>query len=256
MKVVTIGRSSKNDVFIKNDDKVSRVHLQIIQDDNGNFRVIDFNSKNGTYVNGEKINGEMPLSRTDVIKIGKTVLQWQNYFSKDAKPKQPKPTLTASKSPDESSSSIKQQSYQQPVSSEPDVKSNIVYMSEEEMTELADKLEKCVKKKKKSLKAVLTLGFSVVGFFTSWELIKSAAEDHVPDHNEEYRVNGENVRVGWYDPNKDHTGIRMIWRFFYILLYIALCLIPIVVINLLRYIYFAIRVYYLKKKLLDAGIIL
>ncbi|MDR1593791.1 MAG: FHA domain-containing protein [Prevotellaceae bacterium] len=82
MKIITIGRHSSNDVKI-NDSKVSRHHLQIIRDDAGNFRVVDFGSTNGTYVNDRKISGEVKLSYNDVIRIGNTSLPWQSYFSTD-----------------------------------------------------------------------------------------------------------------------------------------------------------------------------
>jgi hypothetical protein len=79
MKVITIGRNANNDVVI-NDPLVSRHHLQIIRDDYGNFRLADFGSKNGTFVNGEKIKGEIRLNLTDVIRIGNTTLPWHGYF--------------------------------------------------------------------------------------------------------------------------------------------------------------------------------
>lgn len=80
MKIVTIGRSSSNDVNI-NDSLVSRSHCQIIQDDNGNFRLIDTNSKNGTFINGTKRHGEVWLNTSDIIRIGNTTLPWQTYFN-------------------------------------------------------------------------------------------------------------------------------------------------------------------------------
>jgi hypothetical protein len=80
MEVITIGRNPVNNVVI-NDPKVSRHHLQIIKDDYGNFRVADFGSSNGTFVNGRRISGEVPISPNDVIRIGDTTLPWQGYFS-------------------------------------------------------------------------------------------------------------------------------------------------------------------------------
>lgn len=79
MIVLTIGRSPENEIVI-DDVKVSRHHMQIIRDDYGNFRLADFGSLNGTYVNGEKIKGEIRLSPNDVVKIGNTVLPWRRYF--------------------------------------------------------------------------------------------------------------------------------------------------------------------------------
>ena len=86
MKVITFGRSSRNNIVI-NDSKVSRVHCQIIQYDNGGFGIIDFNSTNGTFVNGRRITGEVKLHQNDIVQIGNTRLQWQQYFKTDMPPK-------------------------------------------------------------------------------------------------------------------------------------------------------------------------
>lgn len=80
MKVVTIGRNAENNDIVVNDEKVSRNHLQMILDDNGNYLVLDLNSTNGTYVNGQRISGQVSLNVTDEVKIGNTVLPWQSYF--------------------------------------------------------------------------------------------------------------------------------------------------------------------------------
>ncbi len=80
MRVITIGRSSENNVVI-NDAKVSRTHLQLVQNDNGTCSVVDLNSANGTFVNGQKITGEVPLQPQDVIRIGDTTLPWQEYVN-------------------------------------------------------------------------------------------------------------------------------------------------------------------------------
>jgi len=79
MKIITIGRSSGNNVVIS-DSMVSKSHCQIIQDNNGNYRLIDNNSTNGTYINGEKRHGEIRLNQSDIIRIGNTTLPWQAYF--------------------------------------------------------------------------------------------------------------------------------------------------------------------------------
>jgi len=84
MKALTIGRSSQNDITIS-DAKVSRIHCQIIQHDNGRFSVVDSNSKLGTFVNGKKITGEVTLNPGDELRIGSSELAWQTYF------KAPKP---------------------------------------------------------------------------------------------------------------------------------------------------------------------
>lgn len=79
MKVITIGRSEDNDVVI-NDPYATRNHLQIIQHDNGGFSLSDFGSTNGTFVNGQKVSGEIVLNEMDIVRIGNTTIPWRMYF--------------------------------------------------------------------------------------------------------------------------------------------------------------------------------
>lgn len=83
MKVITIGRLKGNDVIIDNDDRVSRHHLQIVQLDDGTYHLIDFNSTNGTFVNGNRVQGEVVLDEGDFVRIGDTMLPWTTYFEPD-----------------------------------------------------------------------------------------------------------------------------------------------------------------------------
>lgn len=87
MKVITIGRSTENNIVI-NDAKVSRIHLQLVQNDNGICSAVDLNSANGTFVNGQKILGEVRLQPHDVIRIGNTTLPWQEYIKPSIAPGQ------------------------------------------------------------------------------------------------------------------------------------------------------------------------
>jgi hypothetical protein len=79
MKVITIGRSQENDITV-NDERVSRNHLQIVQDDRGNVSAIDLDSTNGTFVNGQRVTGTVQLQPNDTVQIGSTKLPWQTYF--------------------------------------------------------------------------------------------------------------------------------------------------------------------------------
>lgn len=79
MKVVTIGRSSQNDITV-NDPKVSRHHCQIVQYDDGSYGIVDFGSTNGTYVNGQRVQGEERMNPNDEVRIGYTTLPWRSYF--------------------------------------------------------------------------------------------------------------------------------------------------------------------------------
>ena len=81
MKVIKVGRSSENDIVISNDGYVGRAHCEFIQDDSGNYWVIDLNSTNGTFVNGVRCLGKTRLNSTDMVRIGNTMLPWKNYFS-------------------------------------------------------------------------------------------------------------------------------------------------------------------------------
>ena len=92
MRVITIGRSSENDISI-NDPNVSRHHCQIIQHDDGHFTIADLGSANGTFVNGKRIYGNATLFPNDMLLIGNTTLPWQSYFMEGVpqQPVQPQP---------------------------------------------------------------------------------------------------------------------------------------------------------------------
>jgi len=64
---ITLGRSKKADIYL-DDQKLSRIHAKITRVGMG-YRLIDLNSRNGTYVNGMRIL-EHPLSSFDQIEIG------------------------------------------------------------------------------------------------------------------------------------------------------------------------------------------
>ena len=83
MKVITIGRSKDHNNIVIEDPAVSKSHLQIIKDDNGDYYVIDLDSTNGTYVNGNRITGKVQLHKGDTIVIGYTTLSWETYFGSD-----------------------------------------------------------------------------------------------------------------------------------------------------------------------------
>lgn len=82
MKVITIGRLEDNDVVV-NDACASRHHLQIIQHDDGHYSLADFGSTNGTFINGQKISGEVELNMNDVVRIGNSTIPWRLYFEKN-----------------------------------------------------------------------------------------------------------------------------------------------------------------------------
>jgi len=67
-----IGRGEGNHIQISHDLHVSRRHAVIIYDEEkGEFKIKDLGSKHGTYVNGEKIEGERVIKNGDHIRLGK-----------------------------------------------------------------------------------------------------------------------------------------------------------------------------------------
>jgi DNA-binding transcriptional ArsR family regulator len=66
---VTIGQASTNDVPIPFDRTVSRVHA-VLERVASRWCVRDLASRNGTFVNGERILGERPLRSGDEIRVG------------------------------------------------------------------------------------------------------------------------------------------------------------------------------------------
>jgi hypothetical protein len=66
---ITIGQASTNDVPLAFDRTVSRVHC-VIEPVASRWCVRDLSSRNGTFVNGERIWGEQPLRAGDEIRAG------------------------------------------------------------------------------------------------------------------------------------------------------------------------------------------
>jgi sigma-B regulation protein RsbU (phosphoserine phosphatase) len=77
---VTIGRSSSNDIVLS-DQFSSGCHAVVIATERG-YALVDQGSKNGTFVNGRRVTGEIDLARGDEILIGST----RFYFDRDYQP--------------------------------------------------------------------------------------------------------------------------------------------------------------------------
>ncbi len=72
---LTIGRGSENDITIA-DPEASAVHAAL-EPLAGAWTVRDLTSRNGTFVNGERVLGERPLHRGDEIRIGRSRLVYR-----------------------------------------------------------------------------------------------------------------------------------------------------------------------------------
>jgi DNA-binding SARP family transcriptional activator len=70
---ITLGRSSEATVVIDWDRRASRDHARLVHDAAG-WTVEDGNSRNGTYVNGELIDGARRLTDGDLLQLGDTAL--------------------------------------------------------------------------------------------------------------------------------------------------------------------------------------
>ncbi|MFZ8933212.1 MAG: diguanylate cyclase [Bacteriovoracaceae bacterium] len=73
---INVGRSDDAKIRIDTDG-VSRNHFKIIiHDDGTSVTLEDLGSRNGTYVNDDKVNGNLSLRKGDVIKIGSVALKY------------------------------------------------------------------------------------------------------------------------------------------------------------------------------------
>jgi len=73
--VTTIGRSSMNDLPIA-DKMLSRQHARILREGgDGGLLIEDLGSRNGTFVNGEKLVSQLPLKSGDRITVGGVTLK-------------------------------------------------------------------------------------------------------------------------------------------------------------------------------------
>ena len=79
--VITIGRSKRNDLVLA-DQWLSRHHAEIRELD-GDFAIHDLDSRNGTLVNGAKINAQIPLQNGDIITLGDQSI---TFMQEDSRP--------------------------------------------------------------------------------------------------------------------------------------------------------------------------
>lgn len=91
MKTIKIGRGPNNDVVIK-DEVVSTSHAIITVSDFGEVSIEDLNSKNGTFVNGEKIT-KAKLTSSSIVLLGNHSIDWKQIIQ-DSNKKNPKPQIS------------------------------------------------------------------------------------------------------------------------------------------------------------------
>ena len=79
---LTLGRSSYASIVVNN-PLASREHA-IIRPINGGLELVDLGSKNGTFVNGTRLEGSRPIGPGDRIKIGTDLLEIVQVAARDA----------------------------------------------------------------------------------------------------------------------------------------------------------------------------
>ena len=88
-KFLRVGRGDKNKDGLKNDiqlthESISRSHLEVFIDEEGNVFITDLDTKNGTFVNGHAIVGDTKLMHGDILKLGVgRPVQWEKWIHLD-----------------------------------------------------------------------------------------------------------------------------------------------------------------------------
>ena len=71
--VLTIGRREGCNIVLSYDTQVSRLHARLIYDARDTeFYLEDVESRNGTFIGQEKVNGRLPLEVGTLFRIGRT----------------------------------------------------------------------------------------------------------------------------------------------------------------------------------------
>ncbi len=74
--VIQVGRDPAADVYVDNPG-VSRDHFRLEKTEEGEYRVVDLGSANGTFVNDQMVNAAL-VHNNDVVRFGKYTL-WVGY---------------------------------------------------------------------------------------------------------------------------------------------------------------------------------
>jgi pSer/pThr/pTyr-binding forkhead associated (FHA) protein len=80
---LTVGRADGNDIVLADDGQVSRVHA-VFERLAGAWSVRDVSSRNGTFVNGNRVSGEARVSPGDEVRIGRTRIVVRGDRSQDS----------------------------------------------------------------------------------------------------------------------------------------------------------------------------
>lgn len=82
---VTLGKAAINEVSLAHDETVSRLHA-VLENLGFAWSIRDMGSRNGTYLNGEKITAERVLRSGDEVRVGKSrLIFWEVRDSGEGK---------------------------------------------------------------------------------------------------------------------------------------------------------------------------
>ncbi len=82
---ISLGRSAAAELSFPDDSGLSRQHLAIERDGDG-WALLDLGSKNGTMLNGARVNGRVPLKSGDRITAGHLILVYDSASSHSNQP--------------------------------------------------------------------------------------------------------------------------------------------------------------------------
>src|SRR4051812_24173724 len=71
---LVIGRSTPGLGSLGGDSEISRVHARVFHDPSGRLMIEDLGSTNGTFVNGNRITGQVPLNPSDQVRVGQSTM--------------------------------------------------------------------------------------------------------------------------------------------------------------------------------------
>jgi signal transduction histidine kinase len=103
-KLVGLGRDNTNSIRL-HDTEVSRRHAEVRRSED-DFQVVDLNSANGTFLNDEPID-QFPLRSGDQIRVGQTVLLFQDSVTEAGKEMTARVDMLSRASPDDRSAILR-----------------------------------------------------------------------------------------------------------------------------------------------------
>jgi pSer/pThr/pTyr-binding forkhead associated (FHA) protein len=96
---LVIGRGVSGEGRLSDDHELSRRHARVARNPSGQLTIEDLGSANGTFVNGERVNGRHVLKVGDSVEVGSTTLQLTDVELEPVLPAPAVPPPARAKSP-------------------------------------------------------------------------------------------------------------------------------------------------------------